>query len=217
MEVGRRRFSHDRAYLECQWSREVHARISMRLPANCFQCPRLDAMARSFAVWPAVLIILSVTTSGAAPQPGETAVLSRYAGTWQITRQNAAADAKPDVLSNECATVGRYFACQQTTSGRPGGLLVFIPTSEPGHFYTQTILPEGRATGRDDLRVNGDEWTYSSRRDQNGQTTLYRNVNRFTGRNRIHYEQAQSTNGTDWTVQSSGDEVRLGPSGKPLH
>lgn len=149
--------------------------------------------------------------------PEGAAVLARYGGTWQITHAGAKSDAKPDVLVNQCAAVGRYFACQQTTNGSAGGLLVFVPAPDPGHYFTQTILPEGRATGRDELHIKGDQWTYSSRRDGGGRTTFYRNVNTFIGRNRIHFEQGQSTDGTEWTVQASGEEVRLGPSGKPLH
>jgi hypothetical protein len=144
------------------------------------------------------------------------APLFRYVGTWQISRANMPAGSKPDTLINDCALVGRYFACQQTVNSSPGGLVVYIPTNQPGHFYTQTILPEGRATGRDELEIAGDQWTYTSRRDQNGRTTFYRTRNTFAGKNRIHFEQAESNNGKDWTVQNSGDEVRLGPNGKPL-
>ncbi|MBV9084567.1 MAG: hypothetical protein JOZ62_17980 [Acidobacteriaceae bacterium] len=147
----------------------------------------------------------SIKTSGSMYAP-----LWLYNGTWQVTRKPQPTGAKPETLSNECALVGRFFACQQTVNGKSGGLLVFIPTDKPGHFYTQTIMPEGRATGRDDLQISGDTWTYSSRRDEGGRTTFFRTTNTFTGKNHIHFEQAQSTNGTDWVIQNSGDEVRVG-------
>jgi hypothetical protein len=132
-----------------------------------------------------------------------------YHGTWQVKWNSAPAGAKPDVLINQCALVGKYFACHQTVNGTPGALLVFIPTDKPGHFYTQNITPQGRATGRDELEISGKQWTYSSRRDANGKTTFYRTTNTFVGKDHIHFEQAESTNGTDWAVKNSGDDTRV--------
>jgi hypothetical protein len=154
------------------------------------------------------VLALAAQTVGSSPVPY--APLRVYAGSWRVTRGNAPAGSKPELLANDCAPVGRFFACQQSVNGIPGGLLVFVPTSQPGHFYTQTIMPEGRATGRDELQITGDVWTFSSRRSEGGKTTLYRTVNTFTGRNRIHFESAQSLNGSDWTTQSSSDAVRVG-------
>lgn len=130
-----------------------------------------------------------------------------YQGTWQVTRQGTA-QGKPDTLKNQCALVGRYFACQQTVNGTPGALLVFIPTSQPGHYYTQNIMPEGRATGRADLEISGNRWIFSNTWDQGGRTTYYRTTNIFTGKTHIHFEQAESSNNRDWTVKSSGEETR---------
>jgi hypothetical protein len=159
------------------------------------------------------LLILALASqfSFSAPAPSsEYSALWLYQGTWQVTPKSHAAGAKPDVLINQCAVLGKFFACGQNVNGQPGGLVVFIPAAKPGHFYTQTIMPEGRATGRDDLEISGDKWTYSSRRDEGGKTTFYRTTNTFTGKNHIHFEQAQSTDGNQWTVQNSGDEVRVG-------
>jgi hypothetical protein len=143
----------------------------------------------------------------AAPSSDAYTPLWAYQGTWQVSSKNSS---KPDTLVNQCAVLGKFFACGQTVNGQPGGLVVFIPDTKPGHYFTQTIMPEGRATGRDELQISGNQWTYSSRRDQAGKTTFYRTVNTFTDKNHIHFEQAQSTNGTDWQVQNSGDEVRDG-------
>lgn len=145
-----------------------------------------------------------------APPPGKTAdpyaALRSYEGTWQVTRKGAE---KPDVLINRCAVLGQYFACGQNVNGGAGGLLVFIPQKDrEGHYYTQTIMPEGRATGRDDLQVDGNQWTYTSRRDEYGKTTYYKTTYVFTGSNHIHFEQAESSDNKDWKVTNSGDEVR---------
>ena len=147
------------------------------------------------------------------------APLRAYEGTWQVTRKDVAnkdqpAGAKPETLVNQCSLLGKYFACSQTINGSQGGLVVFIPAGKPGHFWTQTIMPEGRATGRDDLEIAGDQVTYLSRRDQDGKTTFFRTTNKFTDKNHIHFEQAQSNNGTDWKTGNTGDEVRAGASTK---
>ncbi len=142
-----------------------------------------------------------------APNTSDTtyAALWLYNGSWQVTRNGA----KPDELKNECALVGRYFTCQQTVNGTPGELLIFVPTNKPGHYYTQTVMPEGRAGGRGDLEIAGDHWTYTSTWDEGGKTTYYRTTNVFTGKTRIHFEQAESSNNKDWKVTGSGDEVHV--------
>ena len=74
-----------------------------------------------------------------------------YQGTWQVTRKSAEKGAKPEQLVNRCALLGKYFACQQSVNGSERGLVIFIPAEKSGHYHTQTITPEGRATGRADL------------------------------------------------------------------
>jgi hypothetical protein len=105
--------------------------------------------------------------------------------------------------------MGIYFVCEQTVNDKPAALQVFIPTGSPGHFYTQSILPEGRATGLDGLEISGNRWIFTSRRREGGTTTYFRNTNVFTDKNHIHFESAQSPDGKRWTVHESGDEVRL--------
>lgn len=155
----------------------------------------------------------SLVSASAAPAHPDDAALSVYEGSWQVTPANRP-PGSPDLLVNQCASIGKYFACQQTVNGKAGGLLVFVPAGQPGHFYTQTIMPGGRATGRDDLEIAGDRWTYTSQRLAQGKTTFYKTVNTFQGRNKIHFEQSESTDGKQWAVKNSGDEVRAG-SPKP--
>lgn len=132
-----------------------------------------------------------------------------YEGTWQVTRNGQGATEKPDRLVNRCAALSIYLACEQSVNSKPTALLVFIPAGQPGHYHTQSILPGGRATGLDDLQVSGNRWTFTSRRRQGGDVTYFRNTNVFTDKNHIHFENAQSTDEKHWTVQESGDEVRL--------
>lgn len=69
---------------------------------------------------------------------------------------------------------------------------MFVPATAPGNYYTQAVLPEGWATGRGELRIDGDHWTYSSKTEQDGKTVYHRTTNVFSGKNRIHFEQAES-------------------------
>ena len=146
----------------------------------------------------------------AAVQAGDPfGVLRAYDGTWQVTPTG---QAKTDTLVNQCAVLGKFYACGQTVNGKSVGMVIFIPqTDKPGHFKTQTIMAEGRATGLVDLQIEGEMWTYMSRRDEYGKTTFYRTINQFTGKNRIHFEQAHSSDGKQWIVDGAGDEVRRRP------
>lgn len=153
-----------------------------------------------------VLLVLQTPWFLRAASDPVYAPLWLYQGTWQVTRS---AGQKPDQLVNQCALVGKYFTCQQTVNGQAGALLVIIPAGQPGRYYTQTILPEGRATGRDDLEISGERWTYLSRRQEGGTVTRYRTINTFSGKDRIHFEQAEATGDKDWVVKGTGDERRI--------
>jgi len=153
------------------------------------------------------LIFLHVALSSLTLQAADVyAPLWSYSGSWQVTHK----DQPSDRLKNQCALVGHYFACEQTVNGTPGNLLIFISVpNKPGHYYTQTVRPEGRATSRGDLVIDGERWVYSSTWDQGGSTVYYRNTNIFVGKNKIQYEQAESTDNKNWTVKSSGEEIRV--------
>lgn len=142
-----------------------------------------------------------------APPDSAYAPLRLYQGSWQVTRKSAGT-AKPERLTNDCAKVGNFYVCQQTVNGTPEALLIFVPAGQPGQYFTQSVGQDGRGRGRGNLEITGNRWTYSSTWDQGGKTTYYRNVNLFTGRNHIHYEQFESSNGRDWKVTDSGDEDR---------
>jgi hypothetical protein len=137
-----------------------------------------------------------------------------YQGTWHVTQSGATPGKKPDVLVNQCALVGKYFACQQTVNGIVGALVVYIPTGQPGRYHNQAIMPSGRAGGLGELEINGDRWVYSNGQLEGGKTKHFRNINVFTGKNKIHYEQSESFDEKDWKVTGAGDEVRVTDGGK---
>ena len=156
------------------------------------------------------LVLMGATHAQSATNPY--APLRLYAGAWQVT-QTTPAGKKPDRLVNDCAQIGRYFACQQTVNGKPGALVVFIPAAMQGHGamlghnHTQDVLPDGAALGPPGtLTIAGDHWTYLGGPDAKG--VRYRTINVFSGRDRIHFESARSTDGKTWTVTMAGDETR---------
>jgi hypothetical protein len=135
------------------------------------------------------------------------APLWNYQGTWIVTRSGAKT---VDHLVNECTQVGNYFACEQVVNDKSNGLLIVVPTDQPNQFHTQMIQPSGRATGLNDLEIAGDRWTFSSRWNDGGKVTYYRTINIFTGKTKIHFEQAESPDGKNWTTTNSGDETKVG-------
>ena len=155
--------------------------------------------------WVLGLLVFAVRLSAA---DAVYAPLWLYDGGWQVSAQNLAAGAKPDRLLNECHQIGTYFGCQQTVNGKVSALIVFIPAGKKGHYYTQSVRPEGFASGRGELEIDGDRWTYMSRSLEDGKSKYYRTTNKFTGKDSIHYESSESTDSTHWTVTGSGDEVR---------
>lgn len=152
------------------------------------------------------LVLLLPLGMGAAPSPADPA-LSLYGGNWTVTRSGAGS--KPEQLHNQCSSVGKYFACEQSVNGNVTGLLLIIPASASGHYNTQTVLPDGRATGKGELVISGNQWVFSSIWNSGGKTMRYRTTNTFSDKNHIHFQQEESSDGTHWQVTGSGDDVRV--------
>jgi hypothetical protein len=157
------------------------------------------------------IFLLALTWAGALFAADPYTPLWLYNGSWQVTHK----DQPPEKLTNRCALVGHFFACEQTVNGVPGNLLIFIPVPDkPGHYYTQNVRPEGRATARGELEIQGDRWIFGSTWDQGGSTVYYRTTNIFSGRNKIQYEQAESSDNKNWTVKNNGEEIRIQTSAR---
>lgn len=146
--------------------------------------------------------------SGMALGADAYAPLRLYQGTWRVKSGHGADAGKVTVLVNECARIGQFFGCQQTVDGKAEALILFLPYGKPGHYYTQAVTAEGRAMGRGELEIAGSRWTYLSKSVNDGKQTWYRTTNEFSGEDRIHYEQAESSDGVKWVVKGSGDEER---------
>ena len=137
-----------------------------------------------------------------------TTPLALYNGTWRITRK----DQQPEELVNRCTQFSKYFACEQTVNGTVVSLVTYVPSSTAGEYHTQSILPSGRAAGLGTLVINGNTWTFANSWNQGGgKSTYYRTINVFSGKDKIHFEQQESTDRSTWKTTGSGDEVRVAP------
>jgi hypothetical protein len=135
--------------------------------------------------------------------------LTVYDGAWTITSPHTlAGPGKPDTLVNHCNKNTAFYSCEQVVNGKPSALIVFVPAVAPLTYYSQPILPDGHATGRGDLTISGDHWTFLGKDVEGDKTTWYRTENYFTGRDKIHFEQFESTDNKTWKLTNSGDEVR---------
>src|ERR1035437_2329258 len=81
-----------------------------------------------------------------------------YQGTWQVPPGMPGTGA--DTIANQCREFTEYFACQQTVNGKVGALVVYVYGGTTGHYNSQAILPKGFATGRGDLLIEGERWTF---------------------------------------------------------
>jgi len=153
----------------------------------------------------AAYLLFAAMMSGADPF----AAITVYDGAWTMNgTKNMGGLGQPDLLVNHCTMLRAYYTCEQVVNGKSAALIVFTATEELGKFHTQAVLVNGFSTGRGDLTIAGDHWTYQSKDTEGDKTTYYRTENYFTGRDRIHFEQYRSTDGKTWEKQSEGDEVR---------
>jgi hypothetical protein len=139
------------------------------------------------------------------------APLKVYEGTWTITSPHTmAGEGKTDTLVNRCTEGEAFYTCEQVVNGKPLALMVFTGTDDATKFHSQPVLPNGRAVGRSDLTAAGDHWTFlGTGTDDSGKQTFYRTENFFTGKDRIHFEQYESTDNKTWVKKNEGDEVRV--------
>jgi hypothetical protein len=153
------------------------------------------------------IILLAAFVAAAEPQDPY-APLRLYQGSWNVTRHEKA-QTITDSLVNACSQIGLYYACQQTVNAKTAALVVFIPDGNSGHYFTHAVLPDGHSPGRGELTITGSHWVYLGHSDDpGGKTTWYRTTNDFAGKDRIHFESAQSTDGKTWTVTGDGDDIR---------
>ena len=160
-------------------------------------------------LWPVLFLLIQTATT--RNPSSSLAMLTVLNGEWTVTSPHAmAGPGKTDSLVNHCSMADAYYSCEQVVNGKSLALIVFTATEAAGSYHTQIVLPTGYSTGRADLKIDSSHWTYlgKSTSDDGKTTTWYRTENVFTGRDRIHFEQYESTDGTTWKKTNEGDEVR---------
>jgi hypothetical protein len=137
--------------------------------------------------------------------------LKVYEGTWRIASAHTmAGEGKPDTVVNHCTEGTAFFSCEQVVNGKSVALVVFTSTDDPTKFHSTPVSPTGHATGRGDLTIVGDHWTFlGSGKDDSGKEIFYRTENFFTGQDKIHFDQYESSDNKNWVKKSEGDEVRV--------
>jgi hypothetical protein len=147
-----------------------------------------------------------------SPAPPDYGALSVLEGAWEATTVSMGVGAAGAVsharIVNQCARVGRNYACQQVVNGKVGAMIVFVPQPAAGRWWTGYVSPGGEGQrGRGELTIAGPVWTYAT---GTAGETLTRNTNTYAGRDRIHFEIETSTDGgKTWVLGMSGDEVRV--------
>ena len=137
--------------------------------------------------------------------------LKLYDGRWEV--KISGPDKKTDQLENHCVQTGLFFSCEQIVNGKSTALVVFLPVGKTAsgvqEYRNQALLADGSKAGEwGRLVIDGDTWIYSWEGGDEKKPLHFRNVNHFTGTDKIHFEVQNSEDGTTWKTQMSGDEER---------
>lgn len=144
------------------------------------------------------------------------APLALYDGKWDST--TTIGEKESMRIENHCAKTGLFFVCEQMLNGKTGSLAVFLPVAKMasgGEEYKITGLSaDGSAPGGwNKLTIEGDRWVYSwentNEGKDEGEKVFWRNVNQFSGADKIHFEIQRSDDETSWKTVKGGDETRM--------
>lgn len=140
------------------------------------------------------------------------APLRLYDGKWNVAMAGTAKEVTH--LENHCAKTGLFFACEQVVNGKSGALVVFLPFTKMAsggeEYRTQALRADASPAGNwGKLTIEGDRWVYSWEETAGGKKIYWRNVNTFSGADKIHFEMQRSDDGNTWKRQNSGDEQRV--------
>ncbi len=135
--------------------------------------------------------------------------LRLYEGTWVVKGEHSD---RSQTYTDTCQTSGsRFYECEHVVDGETISLQVFVPGDEPGHYYTQSVLPSGTALGRGDLAITGDTWVFNMRTVKESGAVEYQRFTRvYSGRDKdtIHYVLERSDDGLHWATANTGTEKR---------
>jgi hypothetical protein len=139
------------------------------------------------------------------------APLKLYDGKWDATMKIGGNEVIH--LENHCSRTGLFFVCEQSVNGKPPALIVFLPIAKlpsGGEEYKNTALvSDTNPSGIwNKITIDGDKWTYSWEESDGTKKMLWRNVNQFSGSDKIHFEVQSSEDGATWKTVKAGDEIR---------
>jgi hypothetical protein len=140
------------------------------------------------------------------------APLALYDGKWDSV--TTIGEKESVRIENHCARTGLFFVCEQMLNGKTGSLAVFLPVTRMasgGEEYKITGLSaDGSApAGWNKLTIDGNRWVYSWEDSENGKRVFWRNVNQFSGADKIHFEIQRSDDEATWKTVKGGDELRV--------
>ncbi len=149
------------------------------------------------------------TTPSPAPPGDWTDTLRRYDGTFRVKPDGPGA--AQETYRNTCQKSGkRFFECERVQNNETIALRIFVPGDDPGHYFTQDVLPSGTATGRGDLFLDGDRWVFSTQETRDSGALDYRRLTlSFSNKDEnIRYVGERSDDGQHWMQIFSGNERR---------
>ena len=140
------------------------------------------------------------------------APLKLYDGKWDSTTTIGPKEVIR--IENHCARTGLFFVCEQAVNGKTEALTVFLPVAKMvsgGEEYRVNGLSADAspAGGWNKLTIEGDRWVYSWEDKDSGKKASWRNVNQFSGTDKIHFEIQRSDDGATWKTVKGGDEIRV--------
>ncbi len=138
--------------------------------------------------------------------------LKLYDGKWDST--TTIGEKEVVHIENHCARTGLFFVCEQMVNGKAEALTVFLPVAKMasgGEEYKINALSADASAPGDwnKLTIDADRWVYSWESTDGGKQVFWRNVNQFSGTDKIHFEIQRSDDGATWKTVKGGDEVRL--------
>lgn len=149
------------------------------------------------------------------PAPDHLAVLSLYQGGWKTRIDDAASEFGPAShsevdLKNDCWRFSRFFACQQTVDGKPGGLVVFAWDDTAKVYRSWPIGAGADPVHPGVMQIDGDTWIFPWEQPVDGKSMRLRVVNRFIDHNTIEYRKEVWRDAQGWTAIGRGVETRTG-------
>jgi hypothetical protein len=166
----------------------------------------------------ALLVVLALLTALGSTQAKTPiaddpyAALKLYDGKWEITITTG--DREVTHIENHCGGTGLFFVCEQKVNGKAESLVVFLPVSSTGpaseKYKTNFLRSDASPAGSwNDLTIDSDRWVYSWENDDGKTKVYWRNINKFSDANHIHFEIQRSDDGATWKTVKGGDEVRV--------